>query len=215
MPRTCAVRGCYNKHKTWSNLIFHAIPTRNPERMKQWLGALNMDPNTPQEAVKKMLVCSEHFSRDYYYEKLEFRTQTMRLFLKDTAIPSLSVTQTVNERSTAASRTCSVVRCDSWRRSALLFKLPEDPERRLEWVQLILEVNGQQLKESSWTDITICNEHFTGDSFEDTGQLKLSAVPTLCVKSEPDESPVSPQNEWQKWASIPIRRQTERTKGNT
>ncbi|KAL7387040.1 hypothetical protein ABVT39_017405 [Epinephelus coioides] len=100
-----------------------------------------------------------------------------------------------NHRSTAASRTCSVVRCDSWHRSALLFKLPEDPERRLEWVQFIFEVNGQRLKESSWTDITICNEHFTDDSFEDTGQLKLSAVPTLCVKSEPDESPESPPNE--------------------
>ena len=30
-------------------------------------------------------------------EKLEFRYQTKRLLLKDTAIPSLGVTQTVNE----------------------------------------------------------------------------------------------------------------------
>ncbi|XP_031150182.1 zinc finger protein 239-like [Sander lucioperca] len=88
---------------------------------------------------------------------------------------------------------CSVVGCDSGRRSALRFKLPEDPERRLEWVQFLFEVNGQRLKESSWTDITICNEHFTDDCFEHlapgtgTVHLKPGAVPSLCVKSEPDE----------------------------
>ncbi|XP_059199760.1 zinc finger protein 28-like [Centropristis striata] len=93
---------------------------------------------------------------------------------------------------------CSVVGCDSWRRSAQGFKLPEDPERRLEWVQFILEVNGQRLKESSWTDISICHEHFTVDCFVNltptgTVQLKPSAVPSLCVKSEPDEPLESPQ----------------------
>ncbi|XP_059199769.1 zinc finger protein 3 homolog [Centropristis striata] len=87
---------------------------------------------------------------------------------------------------------CSVVGCDSWRRSAQRFRLPEDPERRLEWVQFILKVNEQRLKESSWTDISICNEHFTADCFENltptgTVQLKPSAVPSLCVKSEPDD----------------------------
>ncbi|XP_070700989.1 uncharacterized protein [Pempheris klunzingeri] len=88
---------------------------------------------------------------------------------------------------------CSVVVCDSWRRSALRFRLPEDPERRLEWVQFLFEVNGQRLRESSWTDITICREHFTEDCFvkltpvAGTVQLKYSAVPSLCLKSEPEE----------------------------
>ncbi|XP_054452698.1 myoneurin-like [Anoplopoma fimbria] len=90
---------------------------------------------------------------------------------------------------------CSVVGCDSGRRGAQRFKLPEDPERRLEWVQFIFEVNGQRLKESCCTDITVCNEHFTGDCFEHvtpvTGvlwvQLKPDAVPTVCVKPEPGE----------------------------
>ncbi|TKS79832.1 Zinc finger protein 813 [Collichthys lucidus] len=86
---------------------------------------------------------------------------------------------------------CSVVGCESWRRSAQRFKLPEDPERRLEWVQFLFEVNGQRLKESSWTDITICSEHFTSDCYETmtpgTVQLKSGAVPSLCIKSEPDE----------------------------
>ncbi|XP_069013418.1 uncharacterized protein [Embiotoca jacksoni] len=87
---------------------------------------------------------------------------------------------------------CSVVGCDSWRRSVQRFKLPDDPDRRLHWVQFLFEVNGQRLKESSWTDITICSEHFTPDSFLNptptgTFQLKPDAVPPLSIKSEPDE----------------------------
>ncbi|XP_041805512.1 RE1-silencing transcription factor-like [Chelmon rostratus] len=94
---------------------------------------------------------------------------------------------------------CSVVGCDSSRRSAQRFKLPEDPERRLVWVQFLFEVNGQRLKESSWTDITICTEHFTHDCFENvtpaagTVQLKPNVVPSVCIKSEPEGPPDSPQ----------------------
>ncbi|XP_034090325.1 zinc finger protein 271-like isoform X2 [Gymnodraco acuticeps] len=89
---------------------------------------------------------------------------------------------------------CSVLGCDSWRRGARRFKIPEDPERRLQWVQFILEANEQRLKESCWTKITICNEHFNGDCFEPlpgTAQLRSSAVPSVCakhgVKSEPEK----------------------------
>ncbi|XP_044223232.1 uncharacterized protein LOC122993279 isoform X2 [Thunnus albacares] len=85
---------------------------------------------------------------------------------------------------------CSVVGCDSWRRSAQRFKLPEDPEKRLDWVQFLAEVNGQRFKESCWTDITICIEHFASDCYEsltDTVHLKPRAVPSLFFKSEPIE----------------------------
>ncbi|XP_051251301.1 zinc finger protein 792-like isoform X2 [Dicentrarchus labrax] len=91
---------------------------------------------------------------------------------------------------------CSVVGCESGRRSAQRFKLPEDPERRLEWVQFLFDVNGQRLKESSWTDITICCEHFTADCFvQQTGSVRLKpgVVPSLCIKSEPEEPLESPQ----------------------
>lgn len=87
-------------------------------------------------------------------------------------------------------RMCSVLGCASWRRGAKRFNLPEDPERRLAWVEFIFEVNGQRLKESSWTDITICSEHFTEECFENptvTEQLKARAVPSLCVKPDPGE----------------------------
>ncbi|KAM4552682.1 uncharacterized protein PAE49_016077 [Odontesthes bonariensis] len=88
---------------------------------------------------------------------------------------------------------CSVVGCDSWRRSARRFMLPEDPEKRLEWVQFLFDVNGQRLKESSWTDISVCREHFTCDCFINpsaapgTAQLKCGAVPSVCIKAEPEE----------------------------
>ncbi|XP_045907280.1 zinc finger protein 64-like [Micropterus dolomieu] len=94
---------------------------------------------------------------------------------------------------------CSVVGCESGRRGAQRLKLPEDPERRLEWVQFLATVNKQRFKESSWTDITICIEHFTDECFENltpshsgkTGKVQLtlkpSAVPSLCLQSESDE----------------------------
>ncbi|XP_022060660.2 uncharacterized protein LOC110958431 isoform X1 [Acanthochromis polyacanthus] len=85
---------------------------------------------------------------------------------------------------------CSVVGCDSLRRSAQRFKLPEDPERRLEWVQFLATVNKQRFKESSWTDITICREHFNDDCFvqlTDTVQLKPGSVPTVSPQSEDPE----------------------------
>ncbi|XP_072219066.1 uncharacterized protein [Leuresthes tenuis] len=89
---------------------------------------------------------------------------------------------------------CSVCGCDSWRRSAQSFKLPEDPERRLEWVMFIAEVNKQRFKESSWTDIAVCSEHFAGECFVNSGavQLKPGAVPSLCVSSGPDNPVRSP-----------------------
>ncbi|XP_034469613.1 zinc finger protein 678-like isoform X2 [Hippoglossus hippoglossus] len=86
---------------------------------------------------------------------------------------------------------CSVFLCGSSRRGAQRFKLPKDPEKRLEWVQFVFEANCQRLKESSWTDITICREHFTEDCFGKTKtgavQMRSSAVPSLCIKSEPEE----------------------------
>ncbi|XP_041848284.1 zinc finger protein 600-like [Melanotaenia boesemani] len=85
---------------------------------------------------------------------------------------------------------CSVVGCDSERRSAQRFKLPEDPERRLEWVMFIANVNKQRFKESTWTAITVCSEHFTSDCLVNlTGsvQLKPSAVPSLCLNSGAEE----------------------------
>ncbi|KAM9840465.1 uncharacterized protein ACBR49_015851 [Aulostomus maculatus] len=100
MPPTCVVKGCYNKPKRWSSVMFHTIASKNPARMKLWLVALNIDPNTPTEKLRKMFVCSDHFSRNDYYEKTEYsgryRTKGNRLVLRETAIPSLGLTNTVD-----------------------------------------------------------------------------------------------------------------------
>ena len=105
------------------------------------------------------------------------------------------------------SRMCSVVGCHSGRRSVQpqRFRLPEDPERRLEWVQFLATVNKQRFKESSWTDIAICIDHFKDDCFEKVTpghsgmagrvQLKPGAVPSLSLQSgseQPEPSPKSP-----------------------
>ncbi|XP_069367167.1 zinc finger protein 568-like [Paralichthys olivaceus] len=103
---------------------------------------------------------------------------------------------------------CSVLRCGSSRRGAQRFKLPADPEKRLEWVQFVFEANGQRLKESSWTDITICREHFTDDCFGKTKsgsvQLRSSAVPSLCIKTEPEEEEEEEQVEVKPESEEPV-----------
>ncbi|XP_058488933.1 uncharacterized protein LOC131462026 isoform X3 [Solea solea] len=112
---------------------------------------------------------------------------------------------------------CSVVGCDSWRRSAQRFTLPEDPEKRLEWVQFVLEVNGQRLKESSWTDISVCGEHFTHDCLEYKAtsgdvQLKPGAVPSLYIKSDPEDAvDIFPHCAWLS-VSVCLRPRSERRK---
>jgi len=72
-------------------MMFHRIPTRNTDRMKTWLIALNIDPNTPKESIKGHYVCSVHFTDDDYIEKMQFATRTTKRVLKDTAIPSKSL----------------------------------------------------------------------------------------------------------------------------
>lgn len=63
---------------------------------------------------------------------------------------------------------------------------------RLEWVQFLFEINGQRLKESCWTDISICSEHFADVyllHMFPSGSIKLrsGAVPSACTKTEPEE----------------------------
>lgn len=92
---------------------------------------------------------------------------------------------------------CSVAGCTSL---AQRFRLPRDPERRLEWVQFLATANEQQFKESSWRDFRVCCKHFTEDCFdnlmptrlESTGKVRLTlkpaAVPSLCVQPDGGQS---------------------------
>lgn len=84
---------------------------------------------------------------------------------------------------------CSVLGCYSSR--VPRFKLPEDPDMRLEWVQFLAKVNEHRFKESSWRDISICCGHFERNCFENPSHapatLKPNAVPSLCFHSEEPE----------------------------
>lgn len=95
------------------------------------------------------------------------------------------------------SRMCSVLGCYSNR--VPRFKLPEDPDMRLEWVQFLAMVNKQCFKESSWRDISICCDHFERDCFENPNHspptLKTGAVPSLCLHSEESEPSDKENNE--------------------
>lgn len=87
------------------------------------------------------------------------------------------------------SKMCSVLGCYSNR--APRFRLPEDPDMRLEWVQFLATVNEQCFKESSWRDIAICCDHFERECFVNPSlsppTLKPGAVPSLCLHSEESE----------------------------
>lgn len=82
---------------------------------------------------------------------------------------------------------CSVLGCYSSR--VPRFKLPEDPDMRLGWIQFFAKVNEQRFKQSSWRDISVCCEHFERNCFENPSHspttLKPNAV--LCFHSEEPE----------------------------
>ena len=86
----CIVKSCDNKQGRQGNaMMFHRILTKNADLMNLWLLALALDPNTPVDIIKYHRVCSEHFTEDDYFERMEFATRTMKRVLKDTAIPSI------------------------------------------------------------------------------------------------------------------------------
>ncbi len=90
----CVVKGCDNKSKVYSTIMFHRIPTKNKKRKNQWLAVLNIDLKTPVESIKKWRVCSEHFGPDDYLENMDSVTCTTVRRLKDTAIPTIFRLQT-------------------------------------------------------------------------------------------------------------------------
>lgn len=65
MVITCIVKGCDNKEKVYSAVMFHRIPTHHIQR-RAWLAALNKNPKTPLMTLKKWCVCSEHFTLEDY-----------------------------------------------------------------------------------------------------------------------------------------------------
>ncbi|XP_049902332.1 uncharacterized protein LOC126391527 [Epinephelus moara] len=95
MPWRCCVPGCkgYDEAKSMG-VIFHGLPTRDPQRCKIWLKAIQnprFDENTPVSKYSGVRVCSLHFQPEDYEE--DFRAKILNIapkpVLKSGAVPSV------------------------------------------------------------------------------------------------------------------------------
>ncbi|XP_014862898.1 PREDICTED: lethal(3)malignant brain tumor-like protein 2 isoform X2 [Poecilia mexicana] len=84
MPKTCCVDSCLSRR---SDFVYHRFPLNDPERLRQWLFTLGMDPNTPVHVVSKMFVCQKHFQPDDYLET-DSCVRRRGPMLKITAVPT-------------------------------------------------------------------------------------------------------------------------------
>nr|XP_046258141.1 endothelial zinc finger protein induced by tumor necrosis factor alpha-like [Scatophagus argus] len=113
MPHNCAVKTCANKAKTGAALSFHRLPVREPERLKLWLFALNIDVDTPPDELKKYIVCSEHFVPEDYTVNRQPSTDKTHRYLTSTAVPTVGVASCALQTSVAqVSEDCRIKNVD-------------------------------------------------------------------------------------------------------
>ncbi|GAA6232406.1 uncharacterized protein LOC108892782 [Lates japonicus] len=95
MPWRCCVPGCkgYDEAKSMG-VVFHGLPTRDPQRCRTWLTAIQnprYDENTPVSRYSGVRVCSLHFRPEDYEE--DFRAKILNVapkpVLKSGAVPSV------------------------------------------------------------------------------------------------------------------------------
>lgn len=86
MVNYCCVESCSSKQ---IGITFHRLPMSNPERLRQWLFILNIDPKTPNHVLSKLVVCHKHFSDDDYVQADAFQSRRSHI-LKATAVPTCS-----------------------------------------------------------------------------------------------------------------------------
>lgn len=95
MPWRCCVPGCkgYDKAKSMG-VVFHGLPTRDPQRCRTWLKAIQnprLDEDTPVSKYSGVRVCSLHFRPEDYEE--DFRAKILNTapkpMLKSGAVPSV------------------------------------------------------------------------------------------------------------------------------
>ncbi|XP_039989138.1 uncharacterized protein LOC120793277 isoform X2 [Xiphias gladius] len=95
MPGMCSVPGCKGYKKARSRgVVFHSLPTRDPERCRKWLKAIQnpkFDENTPVNKYGNIRVCSQHFKPHDYEPDIqaELMKTTPRKILKYNVIPSV------------------------------------------------------------------------------------------------------------------------------
>ncbi|XP_041793358.1 THAP domain-containing protein 1-like [Chelmon rostratus] len=85
MVRTCAYPGCTNKDESGSPQTFHRFPLANVALRRLWLLSLGLNvEHTQLPKMRKLRVCSDHFSEDDYLPE----GQTKKRILKSTAVPA-------------------------------------------------------------------------------------------------------------------------------
>ncbi|KAL7406377.1 hypothetical protein ABVT39_018920 [Epinephelus coioides] len=95
MPGMCSVPGCKGYKKARSRgVVFHSLPTRDPERCRKWLKAIQspkFDENTPVSKYGNIRVCSQHFKPEDYEPDIqaELMKTTPRKILKSNVIPTV------------------------------------------------------------------------------------------------------------------------------
>ncbi|XP_045900903.1 peroxynitrite isomerase THAP4-like [Micropterus dolomieu] len=95
MPWRCCVPGCKGYEEAKSRgVVFHGLPTRDPQRCRTWLKAIQnprFDEDTPVSKYSGVRVCSLHFKPEDYEE--DFRAKILNVTpkptLKSGAVPSV------------------------------------------------------------------------------------------------------------------------------
>uniref|UniRef100_A0A3Q3Q5S5 THAP domain-containing protein 1 n=1 Tax=Monopterus albus TaxID=43700 RepID=A0A3Q3Q5S5_MONAL len=95
MPWRCCVPGCkgYDEAKSMG-VVFHGLPTRDPQRCRTWLKAIRnprFDENTPISKYSGVRVCSLHFKTEDYEEDIRAKIMNIapKPMLKSGAVPSV------------------------------------------------------------------------------------------------------------------------------
>ncbi|XP_058251626.1 zinc finger protein 16-like isoform X1 [Hemibagrus wyckioides] len=149
MVRSCAYPRCENRFKAkrlrprGDMLTSHKFPSKNPDRLKQWLLALNMDINTPAASLQQKRVCSEHFVDDDYHPSEEGKLRLLRsssvpiAFLQRAKNSSNEnqeslATQTPGQQKDSGRGTTSTQLTDKHPILCLLIKSPETEQNRTE-----------------------------------------------------------------------------------
>ncbi|XP_049322803.1 zinc finger and SCAN domain-containing protein 21 isoform X2 [Astyanax mexicanus] len=88
MVRTCDYPGCSNKDVADSPQSFHRFPVTDVALRKLWVLALGIHVDTKVEKIKKLRVCSAHFSDDDFLSTCPGQRQMKKRILKKSAVPA-------------------------------------------------------------------------------------------------------------------------------
>ncbi|XP_060770646.1 zinc finger protein ZFP2-like isoform X1 [Neoarius graeffei] len=122
MVRTCDYPGCSNKDVAESPHTFHRFPVTDVSLRKLWLVALGFHVDSKQAKVKKLRVCSAHFSDDDYVSSCPGLRK--RRVLKKAAVPAPQVSPGKGNAPTPVSARSEVEK-SSWPQALKSLQTPQ------------------------------------------------------------------------------------------